>query len=245
MVTVENGMNWTAYLEDSVWPSAALKKLCGQPEVTSEDLRKGFEANYGARVRARAIVLNNMRKAQEVWEMARTNPTIDEFGKLAEQYSIEASSRALKGQVPPIQRHGSQPKIEEEAYKLKPGEISGIIGVGAETYIILFCEGYTEPQKVSFEEVRQSLHDDVFEKKQRIAMAQAFEALKDVPESTTFWPGRCKRPIARLTTRPRLIRPCNPTHVRASNSVIKSELKCFQPRQICRGFFLRGFNQTF
>ncbi len=40
MVTVENGMNWTAYLEDSVWPSAALKKLCGQPEVTNEDLRK-------------------------------------------------------------------------------------------------------------------------------------------------------------------------------------------------------------
>jgi len=194
MVTVENGMNWTAYLEDSVWPSAALKKLCGQPEVTNEDLRKGFEANYGARVRARAIVLNNMRKAQEVWEMARTNPTVEEFGKLAEQYSIEASSRALKGQVPPIQRHGGQPKIEEQAYSLKPGEISGIIGVGAETYIILFCEGYTEPQKVSFEEVRQSLHEDVFEKKQRIAMARAFEELKDRARIDNFLAGTMQTP---------------------------------------------------
>ncbi len=67
MVTVENGMNWTAYVEDSVWPSAALKKLCEQPEVTNDDLQKGYEANYGARVRARAIVMNNLRKAQEVW----------------------------------------------------------------------------------------------------------------------------------------------------------------------------------
>jgi parvulin-like peptidyl-prolyl isomerase len=194
MVTVENGMNWTAYLEDSVWPSAALKKLCGQPEVTNEDLRKGFEANYGARVRARAIVCNNLRKAQEVWEMARTNPTVEEFGKLAEQYSIEASSRALKGQVPPIQRHGGQPLIEAAAYELKPGQISGIVGIGGESYVILFCEGYTEPHKVSFEEVRQSLEEDVFEKKQRIAMAKAFEELKVKARIDNFLAGTMQTP---------------------------------------------------
>jgi parvulin-like peptidyl-prolyl isomerase len=194
MVTVENGMNWTAYLEDSVWPSAALKKLCGDIKVTDEDRQKSFEANYGSRVRARAIVCNNLRKAQEVFEMARANPTIEEFGKLAEQYSIEASSRALKGQVPPIQRHGSQPLIQEEAFKLKPGEISSIVSVGGETYVILFCEGYTQPQKVSFEEVRQSIDEDVREKKQRIAMAHTFEELKGRAKIDNWLAGTMQTP---------------------------------------------------
>lgn len=194
MVTVENGMNWTAYLEDSVWPSAALKKLCGPIEVSDEDRQKGFEANYGSRVRVRAIVCNNLRKAQEVWEMARTNPTIEEFGKLAEQYSIEASSRALKGQVPPVQRHGGQPLIEEHAFKLKQGEISGIISIGSESYIILFCEGYTEPHKVSFAEVRQSIDEDVREKKQRIAMARVFEELKDRAKIDNWLAGTMQTP---------------------------------------------------
>ncbi len=198
MVTVENGMNWTAYLEDSVWPSAALKKLCDKVAVEPEDLQRGFEANYGTRVRARAIVCNNLRKAQEVFEMARANPTIEEFGKLAEQYSIEASSRALKGQVPPIQRHGSQPLIQEEAFKLKPGEISSIVSVGAETYVILFCEGYTEPVKVTFEDVRQLIEDDVREKKQRFAMARKFEELKDRARIDNWLAGTMQTPNRRV-----------------------------------------------
>ena len=198
MITVENGMNWTAYLEDSVWPSAALKKLCDKVVVEPEDLQKGFEANYGARVRARAIVCNNLRKAQEVFEMARANPTIEEFGKLAEQYSIEASSRALKGQVPPIQRHGSQPLIQEEAFKLKPGEISSIVSVGAETYVILFCEGYTEPVKVTFEDVRQLIEEDIREKKQRFAMARKFEELKDRARIDNWLAGTMQTPNRRV-----------------------------------------------
>ncbi len=117
---------------------------------------------------------------------------------MAEQYSIEASSRALKGQVPPIQRHGSQPLIQEEAFKLKPGEISPIVSIGAESYVILFCEGYTQPQKVSFDEVKQSIADDVFEKKQRIAMARTFEELKDRARIDNWLAGTMQSPNRRV-----------------------------------------------
>jgi len=34
-------------------------------------LERGYEANYGPKVRCRAIVLNNQRRAQEVWDKAR------------------------------------------------------------------------------------------------------------------------------------------------------------------------------
>ena len=44
----------------------ALKKLVGNKiAISDDDLQKGFEANYGERVRCLAIVLNDMRRAQQ------------------------------------------------------------------------------------------------------------------------------------------------------------------------------------
>jgi parvulin-like peptidyl-prolyl isomerase len=167
------------YRRDSVWPSVALKKLVGDKvEVTNEDVQKGYEANYGPRVRCRAIVMDNLRRAQQVWEMARKNPSEEYFADLAEQYSVEASSRALRGEVPPIQRHGGQPVLEKEAFELKPGELSSLIQVDSR-YVILFCLGRTEPVQVDFAAVRDLIYQDVHEKKLRLAMADSFEKLQD------------------------------------------------------------------
>ena len=122
-VTQKQGISVELYRRDSVWPSVALRKMVvNRVEVSNEDLQKGFEANYGPRVRCRAIVLGNARQAQRVWELARQNPTVEYFGELATQYSIEASSRALQGEVPPIKKNGGQPILEKEAFAMKPGE---------------------------------------------------------------------------------------------------------------------------
>jgi len=180
MVTEEQGVSVEVYRSDAVWPSVALKKLVdSKVEVTDEDLKRGFEANYGPRVRCRAIVMNNLRRAQQVWDMARSNPTDDYFGDLAEQYSIEASSAALRGEVPPIQKHGGQPVLEKEAFGMKKGEVSSIIQVGPERYVILLCEGQTEPVKVEFAAVREEIVSDIREKKLRLAMADYFQTLQE------------------------------------------------------------------
>ncbi|MEO1496629.1 MAG: peptidylprolyl isomerase, partial [Planctomycetota bacterium] len=97
MATEQQDLSYELYVRDSVWPSAALKKLTsGRVQVSEEDLQKGFEANYGPRVRCLAIVLDNLRRAQEVWDKARQNPTSEFFGDLAAEYSIEPSSRSLR-----------------------------------------------------------------------------------------------------------------------------------------------------
>src|SRR5690606_15777755 len=101
--------------------------------------------------------------AQEVWEKARANNTRENFGDLAQQYSVEASSRSLRGEVKPIQKHGGQPLLEKEAFSLQPGELSGIVQV-ADKFVILRCDGYTEPVKVTFDEVRPMLFEDLREK---------------------------------------------------------------------------------
>ncbi len=193
---VTKGENITRdlYVRDEVWPSVALKKLVGNNvQITEEDLQRGYEANYGERMQCRAIVVNNQRRAQEVWEKARDNPTVKNFGDLAEQYSIEATSRALRGEVPPIQQHGGQPLLEKEAFTLKKGELSGVIQVG-DTYVILLCEGRTEPIKTNFEEVKKFLYEDIHEKKLRIAMAKAFEQLKENSHIDNYLVGNIKLP---------------------------------------------------
>ncbi len=176
-VTAEQGVTKEQYERDAVWPSAALKKLTAQDVTVDEaDIAKGFEANYGERVRCRAIVLGNMRRAQEVWDKARRNPTPEFFGDLAAEYSVEPSSKALRGEVPPLGRHGGQPQLEEVAFQLQDGQLSGIIQVG-DKFVVLRCEGRTERLDVDEQTVRDILYRDIFEKKLRIAMGQKFEEI--------------------------------------------------------------------
>jgi parvulin-like peptidyl-prolyl isomerase len=194
MATEEQGLKKEQYLRDSVWPSAALKKLTGGSiQVSKDDLAKSFEANYGERVRCRAIVLGDMRRAQEVWAKARENASIDFFGDLAEQYSIEPQSKALRGEVPPIRRNGGQPQLENVAFELAEDELSGIIQLG-DKFVILKCEGRTEPVKVKDQEVRDILHQDIFEKKLRIAMNDKFTEIHDKARIDNYLAGTSQAP---------------------------------------------------
>lgn len=177
------------YVRDAVWPSVALKKLVdSKVQVTDDDMRKGFDSNFGERVEVLAIVMSDHRQAQQVWGQARDNPTDLFFGKLANQHSIEPTSRANFGKVPPLKNYGGQPLLEEEAFKLKAGELSGIIAVG-DKYVILRCLGRTKPLVTEFDVVKDELYKDIHEKKLRIAMAKEFDRLKETAQIDNFLTG--------------------------------------------------------
>ncbi len=178
-MTDKQGLSIEMYRREIIWPQLALRKLAGgKIVVTEEDIEKGIASNYGPRARCRAIVLNNLRRAQQVWEAARKNPKVEYFGELASKYSIERSSRANDGLVAPIRQFGGQPELEKEAFALKPGELFGIINVGHDNFIILFCEGFTTPVPVDVASVRKDIEDDIREKKQRVEMAKYYEHLQ-------------------------------------------------------------------
>lgn len=177
------------YKKDAVWPTAALKKLIDtEITVTEEDLKQGFEKNFGPRVEVMAIVLGDQRTAQKVWDMARQNPTDKFFGELAAQYSIEPTSQSNFGKVPPIRRFGGQPAIENEAFALKPGGLSGIIATG-DKYILLRCQGRTEPLVSDPSAVREELTRNIREKKERVAMAEQFDRIKQTAQIDNFLTG--------------------------------------------------------
>jgi parvulin-like peptidyl-prolyl isomerase len=164
-VLSDKGKTLEMYVRDAVWPTVALKKLCAdQVQITEEDIRMAFEANFGQRAEILAIVMSNQRTAQEVWEMARSRNTEQFFGELANQYSVEPSSRANFGKVPPLRKHGGQASLEKSAFGLKPGEMSGIIEVGGQ-YVILRSQGFTEPVVQDINAVKDDLVKEIREKK--------------------------------------------------------------------------------
>lgn len=195
VTTEEQDISYKMYVRDSVWPSAALKKLtAGQVQVTQEDMQKSYEANYGERVRCRAIVLANMRRAQEVWEKARSNPSMDYFGDLAAEYSIEPTSKALRGEVPPIRLHGGQPQLEDVAFELTANDPPRIVQLG-DKFVVLKYEGRTEPQGIEFEAVRDILMRDILEKKIRVAMAERYDEIYRNARIDNYLAGTTQAPV--------------------------------------------------
>jgi parvulin-like peptidyl-prolyl isomerase len=190
-ITQEGGMSVETYVNDVIWPTVALKKLVEkQVQVSEEDLQKGFEANFGERVEVLAVVLSNQKQAQEVWNLANQNSTEEYFGNLANAYSIEPASKANFGRVPPIQKFGGRPAMEEEAFRLKPGELSGIVNIG-ENWIVLKCVGRTSPRvrPEDFNQVRDELHKDIHEKKMRVAMAEHFDRVRAASQIDNYLVG--------------------------------------------------------
>ncbi len=185
-ITSKDNVTVDIYVKDAVWPTVALKQLVSdQVQITEDDPQKGFESNYGKRVEVMAIVLNTQRQANMVWDLANNNSTDYFFGQLAEQYSIEPVSRANQGKVPPIRKNGGQPVVEEEAFRLKKGELSGIVAVGGK-YIIMRCTGHTVPVVESIEDVKEELIDYLSERKVHSAMNVTFDDIRQRADVINF-----------------------------------------------------------
>lgn len=153
------------YIEDEVWPSVAMKELVKDSvQVTEEDMQKSFEANYGPRVEVRAMMFNDQRQAFKIWKMASDNPTEEFFGQLAYQYSVEPMSKNNYGHIPPVQKYSGRPTLEQEAFNLKPNEISKVIQLG-DFWTFVYCRGRTEPKVTNIEDVREYIYKDVLARK--------------------------------------------------------------------------------
>jgi hypothetical protein len=176
------------YIGDFVWTTAAMKLLVpGEIKVTEEELKKAFEANYGARARVLAIVGSDERRMKEVWNMAMQDPNQKTFGQLASQYSEESVSRSNGGLIPPIPKHSGRQKLEDAAFKLKKDEISAVIQVDATYYVILYGLGYTDNiVKKMDAAIRKELTEIIRAGKQRDAMTSAYDDLKESAEIVNF-----------------------------------------------------------
>ena len=96
-VTKDDASTIELYVRDAVWPSVALKKLVdSEVVITEEDLKKGFEANFGERVEALAIVCTNQRQAAKVRIFAKRLPRPVKMPRLADGELVISISRLIE-----------------------------------------------------------------------------------------------------------------------------------------------------
>jgi foldase protein PrsA len=179
------------YAREIIYPSIALKKLAGpMVQVTDQDIKDAFEAQFGERLKCRVILLNSLPIAKQVWEELKTNP--ERFEKLAQDRSIDPDTRSLGGMVAePVPRHGYprpvfdqvfaqlvdvDPKLnpkdpEYEKNKPKDGDISGIIQVTEVTWAIFKREAviparpYDPKDPALAKQIRESIFDAKLQEK--------------------------------------------------------------------------------
>lgn len=180
MLQAERNISPAQYRRDVIWPMLALKKLAGESvTISPKEIQMAFEREYGPRVKARMILCDNLRRAQAAWQQAKENP--DNFEKYVQEFSIDPASKSLDGSIPPIPRHSGSPNLETAAFKLKPGEISAVIQLDdtVQRYVILKCEGRTEPVvKQLDEQIQAELEDQLKKQKVQERVAKVFDEIK-------------------------------------------------------------------
>lgn len=178
MLESERKLNRDQYHQDVIWPMLALKKIAGQNiDVTEEDMRVGFERDYGPRVKARMILVDgNIRQANQIWEKCRDS--LEDFDRIAREFSADPNTRPLGGVIPPIQKHRGSKSLEEEAFRLNAGELSPVIQIAENRYVILKCEGKTEPVVTDIREVWDDLFAQLAEEKTQKSVAKVFEEIQ-------------------------------------------------------------------
>lgn len=200
MLQAERGLSPIQYRRDVIWPMLALKKLAGEEvKITAKMMQEAYEDSYGPRIKARMIVLGNVRRATEVWEKAKANP--DSFEDLARSYSVEPNSKALGGTIPPIRKNaGAHPEIRKAAFKMgKANQVgaicSGPIQVDVGRYVLLKYEGRTDPIDHNKDEVSKELFADLQEREVQRLVGETFEKLKNAARVDNYLTGESKSPI--------------------------------------------------
>ena len=191
MLQAERNITPQQYRRDVIWPMLALRKLAGtEVTVADDEIKKAFQREYGPRVKVRMILCDNLRRAQAAWQKVKEDP--ENFEKYVQEFSIDQTSKSLDGSVPPIPRHSGSQNIEDAAFKLKPGEISAVVQLddAAQRYVILKCEGRTQPVVTSLDaEVRAELEDQIKRQKVQEQVAIVFDNLKKEARVDNYYTG--------------------------------------------------------
>jgi parvulin-like peptidyl-prolyl isomerase len=129
--------------------------------VNEDNLRARFNAVYGERVRVRHIQFDNLQS----YAAARARLDAGEdFAKVAAEVSTNRSSASRGGELKPFARHtpGLPTAFVDAAFALQPGQLSDPVQADG-AYHLLKLEERLAPRVVKYEDVRDSLREDMVE----------------------------------------------------------------------------------
>lgn len=152
---VEIGFETNTYLRKLAEPLV-------KDKITDVALEAAFREMYGETVLIRHIQAANM---QEILEAKRRLAAGEPFEKVAQEVSRNARTSQLGGELPTFSRQSSDypQNFKEAAFALKEGEVSEAVSAyGA--FHLLKLEKRFAPRAIKFEDVKESLREDITER---------------------------------------------------------------------------------
>ncbi len=192
----ERGISPVQYARDIIYPTLALRKLAlPLVAISPKDYEENFATSFGEKLRCRMIMFNKLQAAKEVWEELKKNP--DRFDKIAKDdpRSIDQGTRSLGGLMAEPVRRFAEPKDiskavfhdlvdgdptdSDKSRKPKDGDISGIVQVTSESWVIFKRESLEAAEKHDPNDpnLRKYLTDAIRENKVKDEMGKIYEAM--------------------------------------------------------------------
>jgi parvulin-like peptidyl-prolyl isomerase len=168
--------------EDVIKPRLLLTKLVkDRIKVEDADVRKAFDAAYGEKRDVRIIIWPN-----EPAEDRAAMKEYDDIRKSEEGFDRKARTQANSalastgGRIKPISHNsGVHGQVENAAFTLQPGEVSSLIKTGEGTIVLKMDKVVPPDTTVKFEDKKESLYKDVFDKKVAAEIPVLFKALRE------------------------------------------------------------------
>ena len=141
-----------AYLDKLVEPTL-------KGAITDDLLHQQFDETYGATVSVRDIVVANPQEAVAIRGQLDAGA---DFATLARRFSRDPRTGRLGGELPPFTVNSTSfpENFRRVAFSLKQGEVSDPVEANG-TYHVLKLEHRNAPKAVKFEDVKDSLREDV------------------------------------------------------------------------------------
>jgi parvulin-like peptidyl-prolyl isomerase len=150
-------VEWQILFETNAYIRKMIEPLA-KAQISDDNLQLAFRQLYGETVQVRHIEVGNMAKVVEV---KRRLATGEPFEKVAMDLSENAHTAPLGGELPPFSRASNVEQIfKDTAFDLKEGEVSNPVQMGTK-YEIIKLEHRIAPKAVKFEDVKDSIREDL------------------------------------------------------------------------------------
>jgi foldase protein PrsA len=192
----ERGISPLQYKRDIIYRLLALRKLAEpRVQVTDEDLKKAYEANYGEKLHYRIIMTATLQDAKAIWNELKGNPAAFERIARDDRRSIDTETKPIGGlALQPMARHAfplnlsqaafeqlvdGHPDDKDPEHKPKDGDITGPIQIAESSWVILRRERVepAKPYDPNNAEERERFRQLIFDVKLNDKMQGIFQEL--------------------------------------------------------------------
>jgi parvulin-like peptidyl-prolyl isomerase len=175
--------------QDKIRPQLYLTKLSrDRVKVEPEDLHNAYDAYFGPKVQCQVIfwMQDQEHIALKCYEDLRKSDA--DFDRCARQQA-NPTLAAKAGLMDPFGHHTfGDDKVEQVAFSLREGEVSQLLQTqNNQGFVVLKCiKQIPANQTKTFDEVRQQLEKEVFDKKVQQTIPIVFQELKQKADPKSF-----------------------------------------------------------